>query len=181
MQENNVKGMRAEGTYTLAQNCIPMKDKGGRIIVESYKQIAERGVEGLTDTRMNIVSIDNKLDAKEYINYFETMSVNVNYSLPMQSYLSGKFVALLDSGFVPYYMPPSFFPPEIRKFFIAAIVKSGVQFYEYAAMAPDGREIYTDARDIWVSKMEAADYLGVSIKDFTTLNFIFEVMRRCAI
>ena len=161
MEDNNlfVHGLKPQGSYLVAYNCKPHTSKG-HPVVEIGRELENRPG-GYLDSRLNIVSFDNTMDAVEYFNYFKLLTDSANQKLQSKDYMSGKFVALLDSGFVPFYIPPTFFPKELREFFIHAIYKSGVQFYEYEAMNFDGQSVYAEEKDIWVSKMQAADYMEI--------------------
>jgi len=184
MAEEQIKihGLRPQGSYLVTENCA-MVMRGGNPLVQTGKELQYREG-GALDNRMNIVSFNNTMDAREYIQYFKMISDSANVKLATVEFMTGRFVALLDSGFVPYYMPPTFFHDELRDFFMMPLLETGIQFEEHPVMNFEGQLVsvsnQVQFKDIWVSKLDACDMMGVKLKDFNTLNFIKEVISRCA-
>lgn len=176
-------GLIPGGRYLITENCVRVI-RDGTFDNRFGKEILEMEGDLKLDQRMNIVSRGNSMDAREYFNYFNLIAESINQKLVTVDFMSGKFVALLDSGFVPFYIPPTFYHDKLRPFFENAIRTSGVQFIEFNAMDFDGRYVSiageNQQKDIWVSKPEAAKLLGVTLKEFKTTDFVKEVMARCA-
>jgi len=171
----NLIGLNPAGQYSLAFNCV-LKETNGSATVWARDLPDIEGA--LLDQRMNIVSYENTLDPIEYFNYYRLLSWAANKKVASGNVTSGRFLALLDNGYVPYFMPPTFMKNEgTRKAFLAALVYSGVPYIEYVALNIDGKQLDTEFKDIWVSKSGAADYMKLPISKFVTFEFIAEVFR----
>lgn len=177
-----IHGLRPQATYLVTENCI-MVTRDGHPLLQIGRELQGREG-GYLDNRLNIVSFNNTMDAREYMNYFKMLADSANAKLASADFMSGRFVALLDSGFIPYYMPPTFFHNELRDWFLAPLIKAGIQYEEHPVMNFDGQLVsvsnQVQFKDVWVSKLDACDFLGIKLKDFSTLNFIKEVITRCA-
>lgn len=174
---NNINYINANYMYSLADNCVLRIGGHGQIISKFGKDIEETS-DMAVDQRMSIVSYGSTRDLTEYFKYFYIVSVSAAKKLAVEEFMKGNFVAMLDNGFVPFYMPPTYMPAEMGEQFKTLIKTTGIKFIEEKAMRFDGLTVDSQANDIWISRPEAADFLSKSLGEFNTLEFIKEVWSR---
>lgn len=112
---------------------------------------------GILDSRHNVFSIGVEQGHDMYFNYLEILRECAHSST------CGRYFGILDIGFIPLFMPPSFmnydyFANEIT----TALDTEGLKYYKLPASSFTKPQYTDDFPDIWVNKMDYADFIGKS-------------------
>ena len=105
----------------------------------------------LLDTRHYIYSKHNTFDVAQYLNYLNILRPYVH---------SSNYTGMLELGFLPVVMPPSFFEDRLHKLVLPKLTEKGIPFYQRRPISFLGNSYTSDYPDIWVSKMDMAEILN---------------------
>lgn len=173
--------------YVQAVNCVPVQMNGRisiiteRIIKEETKNESgelKEPREYQIDRRLSLASYNNTNDIVAYFNYYAyIIQVLVNESYEYHETSVGRIMGLLDAGFVPVFMPPTFFDrKDIEDAIASKLTESGYTLYYEQQSTIKGRLLHNGQRDIWISRMEACDKLGIRYDKFNIIEFIQGVL-----
>ncbi len=157
--------------YTITDNCIVRGGQHGNVLSLFGKDIKE-DLTMQVDNRMSLVSYNSTMDLTEYFRYFNIVSISAGRKLASEDFMKGNFIAMLDNGYVPFYMPPTYMPKDLGDKFRELVVKTGIDYIEEKAMRFDGLKVDSQANDIWVSRPDAARYAKWNLSEFNTLKFM---------
>lgn len=163
--------------YSISDNCSVRIGEHGNVVSQFGKDIIEAS-DMEVDLRMSLISYNSTKDLVEYFRYFNVVSMSAARKLASEEFMKGNFVAMLDNGYVPFYMPPSYMPRHLGDEFKELIGGTGIRYFEEKAMRFDGLKVDSLANDIWISRMDAAEYMHCSLRKFSVLKFIKEVWDR---
>lgn len=109
---------------------------------------------GLLDARVNMLSMNTTSDKTMYINYLQTLKEIA------QTVRCGRYTCLLDLGFMPVLMAPSFIGGLWHNQFIEALMANNIPFKKLPASSFNSDFYTQDDPDLWVSKLDCAELLG---------------------
>lgn len=157
--------------YSLSDNCVLRVGPHNNVISKFGKDIEET-YDMQVDNRMSLISYGSTRDLVEYFRYFYIVSSSAKRKLASEDFMKGNFVAMLDNGFVPFYMAPTYMSKELGDQFKELIKATGIYYIEKKPMRFDGLRVDSLSNDIWISRVEAAKYADVEIAKFNTLEFM---------
>jgi hypothetical protein len=102
------------------------------------------------DARHFIFSINSTKDMAQYINYIEWCNKIASAS---------KYAGLLEIGFIPLIMPPSFFGDMIHVEVLPKL-EGKLKYYPMKARSFLGNYYQSDYPDIWVHRFDAAKFVS---------------------
>mgnify|MGYP004617162937 CR=1 FL=1 len=114
---------------------------------------------GVLDERNNIYSYDNKMNLETYYNYIEsikTLSQKFNF---------GKYKYMLKLGYIPLLMVPSPYKSVLHETIMPRLEASGIPYVKLQPMSFIKLSYTFIEPDIWISKMDAAEFLGCKPTD----------------
>jgi hypothetical protein len=164
-------------TYLVSTNC-KVRLNEGKVATIRGDELLKSEEEFIIDNRLRLVSFDTTNDISTYVNYFDLFS-RISDREASRPEMTGRYVSMLDMGYVPIVASPSFLAEEMYTQFIDIIKASKIDYRELKPMRIDGRNFDAKADDIWGSRMDIAKYLNCSLPEVKPLTFLFEVMKRC--
>lgn len=186
--------------YILAENCLPqmvaaraklISDKDIDEEKKAYRKWQSDYANGTVsgedepvdrdykiDNRIRMASYKTTMDIVTYFNYYQSvLDILISESYNYSATSVGRLMGLLDGGFVPIYMPPSFFDnDEFEKIFISKLEERGLTVYMESQYDIYGKSLHNGKRDVWASRMEICDKEGIRYDDFNILKFLQEVL-----
>lgn len=162
--------------YLVTQNCSTKftADHNFEVTYLSKDKLDKmEGYEFLYDKRLNVASFDNTLDLNQYLNYYLWVVRTIQASTEEFHTVSiNRVFGLLDAGFVPFYMPPTFIDSKVMyDVFLNHAKKTGFRYHEETQYNFDGKNLETGRTDIWISKMDICDAQGISYDKFDIFKF----------
>lgn len=167
-----------DATYIKAINGIPVQGQGTVMETIRGKDLDASDESLLTDRRLALASYENTMDVREYLGYIAFVSGLSRKWLASNPDATGRYVALLDLGYMPAFYPPTFLSEKLYDQFFNAIRASGVKFLQQKPLRFDGTRPDASKNDIWVSKTDAARLLGKPVEQVTVIEFLKEVVLR---
>lgn len=167
-----------EYTYIVSTDC-QVRIHEGKVVTmkgDDLRKFNEDTFE--LDNRMHLVSFETTRTPKTYLNYFEFFS-RISDRESSRPEIQGRYMSMLDMGYIPIIAPPSFMSEEITSMFLPLLQRSGIDIREQRPMRIDGRGFDAKCNDIWGSRMDMAEFLGCSLTDVKPITFLLEVNRRC--
>lgn len=123
------------------------------------------------DRRFNCVSLNSTGDIMELLRYM-TFVMQMSDIVMQKEEKVTQYRALLESGFVPAFIPPSYLM-NWHPLFLDAIKRTGVRYIEMDPMRFDGAQPQIAGQDIWVSRLDVAPYLGIDdIHGFNPIQYL---------
>lgn len=160
--------------YVKTQNCVTVTDDKNKLIRTSGADIRDLD-DCMVDDRMYIYSIGNTMDTEEYCNYYETFITKANKEVSVAS-AKGKFVTNLDLGYIPVYIPPTFFPLEATEEFIERLEEKKIAYKRMYPLRIRGDRAGSELTDVWCTRKEIARVLNTTIDNINVLEFLKVVM-----
>ena len=112
---------------------------------------------GVLDSRHNVFSIGVVQGHEMYFNYLEILRECAHEST------CGRYFGILDIGFIPLFMPPSFMNYDMFASEITNVLDmEGLKYYKLPASSFSKPQYTDDYPDIWVNKMDYAKFVGKS-------------------
>jgi hypothetical protein len=164
-------------SYLVSTNC-QIRLQEGKTVTMRGDELLKSEEDFLVDNRLRLVSFETVSDITTYLNYFELFS-RISDREVSRPEVTGRYVAMLDMGYVPIVAAPSFMSEEMYNQFLPVIKMSAIDHRELKPMRIDGRGFDAKADDIWGSRIDMAEYLKCSLSEVKPLTFLFEVMKRC--
>lgn len=156
--------------YIVTDRCVARREENGGMVRAIGRDI-DVDLSMKIDERAHLISYNSVCDFKEYIMYFNLISTISATILGKEGFVKGNFVAMLDNGFVPFHMPPTYMSDVMYEKMINMIKRTNITWIEEKTMRLNGSIIEAEKPDIWISRVEAAEYSGQSLRDFKILEF----------
>lgn len=103
------------------------------------------------DERHQIFSENNTNDTTEYLNYIDLIR-----DIAQKDNTTGKYRYMLDLGFIPVSMPPTWMLDSVYSGVRAALEAKGIEYFQLPASSFSLGNYTVGAPDIWVSKITLA-------------------------
>lgn len=157
--------------YSKTINCIPFVGEDRRISMATKEEVKKSEI----DTRLYIASLENTKDIVEYLNYYKLLSTFSDRWVLSNSSVNSRYITLLELGFVPLYIPPTFlFDKNIEFRWLLKIKELEIRFMQHKPIRFDGSYVDSDFEDIWVSKLDIARIMNVPVEKVRVIDFIKE-------
>lgn len=121
------------------------------------------------DERNGVYVRNASFNVEAYLGYLEYLRIYV-----AKGYAS-RYDEMLRLGYVPVIMPPSFWEKEVRQ--LMQKLPEDLQFVTTSSISFTGRYYKSDFRDVWVSKLDAAEYWGWKPEEVT----VRRILEQCGI
>jgi hypothetical protein len=168
-----------ERLYYVTDECAARVDGKRTFMRMSGDDIEKSKAEYSVDRRLPLVSFKgNGVDKiTAYLNYLKLLSIISCFLEASRSDITNRFVNLLDLGYIPLIMPPSFFEKTVHEVLKPQIEKSGIRFIYHKALRTDGSRLDMSTDDIWGSRMDISNLLGVKYTEVNPLKFFLGVIK----
>jgi hypothetical protein len=131
------------------------------LVTNNFKEIIEDAVDfkgADFDVRHNMFSLNSSRDIIQYLNYL---------GMVKEIAATSKYAGILELGFMPLIMPPSFFGDALHR---AILPNLKIDYYTLRARSLAGNNYVSDFPDIWVHKLDAAKLVSkapyaITVKD----------------
>lgn len=120
---------------------------------------------------------DPEYTIEMYLNYLKFVYALYNQYQPHYKGTPQSAVYMLQLGFLPVVYPPSFWEDKLHIMVIPKLRESGLPYYARQASAVLVSNYVSSYPDLWVSKLDAAEFCGCAPKDVT----VKAVLSKCGL
>ena len=155
--------------YTNYQNELNEEQKIRRLSASAAKMEQYQ-----VETRFNLLVKTQGHPIESYLNYVVLLIKTTEEMIKDSNRSSTKFMALLGSGFIPIYTPPTIGDyTEVENNIKRRLEELGVNALPDSQYAIDqNRQCRSSKFDLWVSRIELCDKLGIELNKFSLLEFL---------
>lgn len=155
--------------FTNYQNELNEQQTIRKISLEAAK------MEGYSmETRLNVLVKTQGHELTSYMNYLVLIIRISEEMMRDRNRSSTKFMALIGSGYIPIYTPPTIGDySQVEANIKARLDDLGVRYNPDSQYAVDqNRQCQSKKLDLWVSRIELCEKLGIGLTEFSLLKFL---------
>lgn len=161
--------------YVVANNCKLLVDNGKpvKLTINDAKKVFGEDVK--LDNRLFILSVNNTYDREEYLNYLNFIRTASNRSNISASVVNN-FTTMLDLGYVPIWMPPTFFNEGPDKVINALSSKGLTDYVREKPLRLTGTQVNSKPTDVWLSRLSVGKIFNGKMTGIPITSLYEEVM-----
>lgn len=166
--------------YVLTNNCKIVVDKGQPLKLsraDAKKAFKDKDIK--LDERLFIISVNNTYDEVQYLNYLNLLR-NSSNRMNISGSVVNNFTSLLDLGYVPVWIPPTFFDEdnELADRVLQSIKsKKLLNYIKERQLRLTGTQVSSRTSDIWLSRLDVRTLFKGKMINIPLGNIFKEVIR----